>query len=132
MKRLAGNAAAISSTAPPAPQPMSTTVAPWVSLSTTPSSAGSTTGNRNVRFHGSKLRSMPDRALRSVAVVVVAEAGAEALRHPFERLHGLREPMEHPHPERRVFRRGQHGRRLRRQREPHLVARTARSDGSAR
>ena len=51
-----GNAVAISSTAPPAPQPTSTTRAPDVNRPTTPSSVGSTTGTRKALFQGSKLR----------------------------------------------------------------------------
>ena len=53
-----------------------------------------------------------DRTFGSVAVVVVSEPGAEALRHHLERGHGLREAMEHAHPVRLVVGRGEHRHRL--------------------
>jgi hypothetical protein len=62
-----------------------------------------------------------DCTLRTVAVVVVADAGAEAFGHVFERLHGLWQAVEHPHAERRMLRRRQHGSRLRRQRKPAIA-----------
>ena len=74
-----GNAAPSAAPRSPAPQPTSATLRPAVSLSTTPSSAGSTTGNRNGVVPRLEAALDADRALRAVAVVVVAEPGAEAL-----------------------------------------------------
>ena len=74
------------------------------SLSTTPSSAGSTTGQQERAVPRLEAALDADRALRAVAVVVVADAGAEALRHVLERAHRLRQAVEHAHAVRRVVR----------------------------
>ena len=94
---------------------------PAVSASTTPSSAGSTTGTRWCAVPGLEAALDADRALGSVAVVVVAEARAEALGHrPRARAIVCGKPVEHAHAERRVV-----GRRRARP-PPRASARSAR------
>ena len=60
---------------------------------------------------------MPIAPSQPWRVVVVAEPGAEALGHLVERAHRLREAVEHPHPERDVIGRREHGDGFGRQRE---------------
>ena len=117
----AGNASASSITAPPAPQPMSATAQPARRRSAVPSSSGTTSASRCARFQGSKPRSPPIAPSDAAAVVVVADAGAEALGDRRQCRHRGWELVEQPESGGLVVGVGEHGDRLGRQREPFTV-----------
>ena len=78
----------------PVPQPMSATLAPALSLATTPSRRGSAKGTSMVRNQGAEHAFHAARALRPEGVVGQADAGLERFEQLFEHAELLRQRGE--------------------------------------